>query len=137
MKALLAALLVGAVVLIVVEARRPPDLPRIANPCLERRLPAGGGEVQRLILVGLDRAACRLGTSRETLVLSAGGGAVPGGPRWNRQTVDRAVRAGLIGAIDEAARRGDIPSFARPLLEEIVRRVPIDLLVRGALALTG
>ena len=88
------------------------------------------------MLDGLDGAACRLGTSRERLVLGLAGDSsqrLPGG----RATTDAAVRAGLLRALDEAAGRGDVPVFLSPILRRVVRTAPIDELIRGAVSLRG
>ena len=135
-----AALLAAALLLIAVEVvrGRSSHPPRIANPCLPRVLPAVGGidgTVQQVVLAGLDGAACRLGTSREALVLSIAGSSAGGGPHWTRATVSTAVRAGLKGSLAEAARRGDVPSFAVPLLERVIEHAPVDALVSGAFRL--
>lgn len=132
---ILAALLVAGLLLIGVEAARTHEPPRIANPCLPRTLPevhALDGTVQRVVLAGLDRAACRLRTSREALVLSIARSSAGGGPRWTKATVATAVRAGLRGSLDEAARRGEVPGFAVPLVRSMIDKAPIDQLVSGA-----
>ena len=96
----LAALLAAALLLIGVEAvrARSNEPPRIANPCLPRTLPEVHGvdaTIQQIVLAGLDRAACRLHTSREALVLSLAGSSAGGGPRLTRSTVTTTVREGL------------------------------------------
>ena len=137
---IVAALIAAALLLIGVEVvrGRSSHPPRIANPCLPRVLPAVGGidgTVQQVVLAGLDGAACRLGTSREALVLSIAGSSAGGGPHWTRSTVSTAVRAGLKRSLAEAARRGDVPAFAVPLFESLIEHAPIDALVSGAFRL--
>jgi hypothetical protein len=111
----------------------------IADPCTQRAPFSGSGldaTVQRVVLDGLDGAACRLGTSRERLVLSLAGDSsqrLPSG----RATTDAAVRAGLLRALDEAASRGDVPVFLTPLLRRVVQTIPLDRLIRGAVSLQG
>ena len=111
----------------------------IADPCAQRAPFAGSGldaTVQRVVLDGLDGAACRLGTSRERLVLSLAGDSsqrLPGG----RATTEAAVRAGLLRSLDEAASRGDVPVLLTPLLRRVVQTVPLDQLIRGAVGLQG
>src|SRR5207247_7224659 len=76
----------------------------IANPCKERAPFPGHGidaTIQRVVLDGFDGAACRLRTSREQLVLSLRGGS----HRWNRRTIETALPAGLLRAVDDAERR--------------------------------
>jgi len=57
----------------IAEHELQPDPVEIADPCLEReRRSVGGieGVVEGIALEGLDRAACRFGSSREELVLA-------------------------------------------------------------------
>ena len=136
----LAALLAAAVILIGVELARTHDPPRIANPCLPRALPEVDGvdaTVQQIVLAGLDRAACRLHTSREALVLSLAGSSAGGGPRLTKTTVTTTVRQGLEGSLDEAARRDLVPSLVVPVLRRVIRVAPIDLVVSGGFELLG
>jgi hypothetical protein len=134
---ILAALLVGAVALLGVELGKgaltePP--PKLADPCLPRAGSSGGidATIQRIVLDGLDGAACRLHTTREEFVLSLGGNAPR---RWNEHTIEVALRAGLLRSVDEAERRGDIPGFAASLLRRFVERAPLDRLIRGGFSL--
>ena len=54
---------------------------------------------------------------------------------FNRQTVENALRAGMLAAIDRAEQRGDIPSFLAPLARQAVRSLRLEQLLRGALGL--
>jgi hypothetical protein len=135
----LALLLAAGVVLVGVELGKgaldePP--PKLADPCLPRHGRTGGidATIQRVVLDGLDGAACRLHTSREELVLAL---APQSGVRrrWDDHTIEVAVRAGLLRSIDAADRRGDLPGFVASLMRNVVRRAPIDVLVRGGLSL--
>ena len=84
-------------------------LPRLANPCTTRPGPPGGGingVVERLARSALDGAACELHTTREQLVLSFVPAAGTHRIRWSRQTIDRALRAGLARAAHTAAGNG-------------------------------
>lgn len=134
---ILAALLVGGVALLGVElgkgALSEPS-PKLADPCLPRAVRSGGidATIQRIVLDGLDGAACRLHTTREELVLSLGGDAPR---RWDEHTIEAALRAGLLRSVDEAERRGDIPGFLAPLLRRFVERAPLDRLIRGGFSL--
>jgi hypothetical protein len=135
----LVALLAAAVVLVLVElalgaAGHVP--PTIANPCRPRPAHGGGldAAVQRIVLDGLDGAACRLHTTREELVLSLGSG-TGFRRRWDRRTIEVALRAGLLRSVDEAERRGDLPGFLAPAVRRVVERAPLDRLVRGAIRL--
>jgi len=138
MKVVLALLLAG-VALIVVElglgALSEPT-PKIADPCRPREGRTGGFDatVQRIVLDGLDGAACRLHSSREELVLSVGGGSLA--PRhWDEHTIEVALRAGMLRAVDEAEQRGDVPGFLAPALRGLVRRLPLEQLIRGGVSL--
>lgn len=104
------------------------------NPCIDHRPERRGGgldaALQRIVLDGLDGAACELGTSREKLVLSFD----PqrrAAAEWTRDELEDAVRAGLLKAVDRAQERGDIGGVEARLLEELVRRAPLDWLVGG------
>ena len=140
MKAVLVALLLAGVALIGVElglgALDQPS-PKIANPCQPRAGRSGGIDttIQRIVLDGLDGAACRLHTTREELVLSIGGGSLA--PRqWDEHTVEAALRAGLLRSVDAAEQRGDVPSFLAPALRGLVERAPLDKLLRGGFSLS-
>src|SRR3954468_12427629 len=55
------------------------------------------GTLQRISLSAIDGGACRLGTSREELLLSLEPTSGFGGKvRWTRATLEDALRAGLI-----------------------------------------
>ena len=135
------ALLASAVVLVAVELGKgaldePP--PKLANPCHPRDGRTGGidATIQRIVLDGLDGAACRLHTTRERLVLSLGVGS--SSRPWNDRTLEAALRAGLLRAVDEADRRGDIPGFLVPTVRRLVETVPLAKLiqlVQGGLSL--
>jgi hypothetical protein len=110
--------------------------PKIANPCQPRAGRTGGIDttVQRIVLDGLDGAACRLHTTREELVLSIGGGSEA--PRhWDEHTIEVALRAGLLHSVDAAVQRGDVPSFLGPTLRGLVERLPLEKLIRGGISL--
>jgi hypothetical protein len=136
---ILAVLLVSVAVLVGVELGKGAlhePAPKLANPCHPRGGRTGGidATIQRIVLDGLDGAACRLHTTREELVLSF---APESGVRrrWDQHTIEVAVRAGLLRSLDEARRRGDLPGFAASILRELVKRAPIGQLVRGGLSL--
>jgi hypothetical protein len=139
-RVILLLLVLAAVVLVAVELEKGAvgyGSETVANPCQNRKFAGSGidATVQRVVLDGLDGAACRLGTSREALVLSLGRGSGFPHRHFDRQTVDNALRGGMLTAIDRAEQRGDIPSFLAPLLRQAVRSVPLDQLLRGALGL--
>lgn len=107
------------------------------DACRARASFSGGGvdaTVQRVVQDGLYGAACRLGTTREELVLSL----VPGAGetrRWDRKTIANAVRGGLVRALDEAQERGDVNALVAGLLRGAIERAPLDWLLGQGTAL--
>lgn len=115
---------------------------RSADPCAARvvRSVSSGiqGLTERLVLLGIDGAACRLGVTREALILTlAGGGSVT--------TAEvNAVRAGLLGAVTRMKADGSLPPAADlaneavdlsslpGFVKSIVKALP-DSVVNGAL----
>jgi hypothetical protein len=138
----LVALLLSGAALVGVELGKgalDEPAPKIANPCQPREGRTGGidATIQRIVLDGLDGAACRLHTSREELVLSLGGSGLGVTRRWDEHTIEVALRAGLLRSVDEAVQRGDVPSFLAPALRQLVESAPLDQLVRGGIGLLG
>ena len=138
----LVALLLSGAALVGVELGKgalDEPAPKIANPCQPREGRTGGidATIQRIVLDGLDGAACRLHTSREELVLSLGGSGLGVTRRWDKHTIEVALRAGLLRSVDEAVQRGDVPSFLAPALRQLVESAPLDQLVRGGIGLLG
>ncbi len=135
--AALAVLLVGAGALIAVEfSEGATDTGELAiqDPCEPRPPFPGEGidaTIQRIVLDGLDGAACELGTTREELVLSfeprSGVEPIP----WDDETIERAVRAGMLAAIDDAEERGSLNGFLATVVREIVERAPLQWLIDG------
>jgi hypothetical protein len=124
---ILAALLLAAAVLVGVEFAKGAahtGAVQLANPCQPRTF--RGDVVQRVVLAGLDHAACRLHVSREALVLSLGTTSKP---------KEAALRAGLLRAVDEAERRGEIPALLAAPIRELIRTAPINKLIRGGISL--
>jgi predicted MFS family arabinose efflux permease len=100
-----------------------------ADPCTAGPDPFPGGgfdaTLQRLVLSGLNGAACELGTSREELVLSLE-------PRsgvdieWDRDTIEDALRSGVIRAIEDADERDTIPGWIAWSMQQVVEHAPIS-----------
>lgn len=132
---ILALLFVAAAVLVGVEfamgAAHTGDV-HLADPCKPREF--RGDVVQRIVLDGLDGAACRLHVSREELVLSLGSGS-PFHRRWDKKTIEVAVRAGLLRSVDEAERRGEIPPLLAEPVRKLIRTAPLDKLISGGITL--
>ena len=135
----LVALLASGVALIAVELGKgalDEPAPKLASPCHPRGGRTGGidATIQRIVLDGLDGAACRLHTTREELVLSL----APGSGfqrRWDNHTIEVAVRAGLLRSLTEAEARGDVPGFLDPVLRRLIEHAPLDQLIRGGIDL--
>ena len=134
-----AGLLAAAVVFLAVELGMGAwgfgEVKRV-DPCTATTPSLGGGfdaALQRIVLDGLNGAACRLHTTREELVESLGSGS----SRWSDEQVQQAVRIGLVQAIDEAERRGDVPGIVAPLLREAAKHAPIKFLIENGTSLTG
>jgi hypothetical protein len=132
----LAALGVAAAVLIGLElANGALDYgeAEVADPCVAREpFPGEGFEatIQRIVLDGLDGAACELNTTREELVLSVDP-ELGRDVEWDRETLERAVRAGLLESIAEAEARDSIGGLEATLMREVVERAPLDWLIQG------
>jgi hypothetical protein len=111
-KGVIAALAAGALVLIVLElalGATSYGRPHLADPCTASPGPAAGGaeaQVQRFARATLDGAACELHTTREQLVLSFVPGLQTQRIRWDRQTIDRALKAGVVRAAHATAGSG-------------------------------
>jgi hypothetical protein len=132
------ALIVAAVAVVIAEVgdSATRSSVQIANPCKPRAPFPGHGidaTIQRVVLDGLDGAACRLHTTRERLVLSLRGSS--GSRRWSRQTIETALRAGMLRSLAEADRRGDIPGFLVPIARRVIETVPIQKLIQGGISL--
>ena len=130
----------AAAVLIVIElANGALDYgePAVADPCMPREAFPGEGfqaSVQRIVLDGLDGAACELNTTREELVLSLDP-ELGRDVEWDRETLERAVRSGLLESIDDAEARESIGGLEARIMREVVERAPIDWLIHGGTSL--
>lgn len=106
---------------------------KVQNPCKPRPWRETEGLAQlaeQFSLSALDGAACKLGVSRETLARAL---ATPASrERFARRyglsdaDVARAVRAGLLRAVDEAERAGALSPLLAAPLRATLRRIPID-----------
>ena len=104
----LAAALVGGVLGVQLANGGGDFVPaRSSNPCAVRDVtsvsPGIEGLGERVVLLGLDGAACRLGMTREALILQL---ATPG-TRSNAEI--NALRAGLLGAVNKMKAAGTLP----------------------------
>jgi len=106
------------------------------DPCTATTPSLGSGfdaALQRIVLDGLNGAACLLHTTREQLVEAFGSK----NGRWSDEQIQAAVRVGLVGAIDRAEHRGEIPGIVAPLLREVAKHAPIKFLMQNGSSLTG
>ncbi len=115
----------------------------VADPCASRAVPAapeGAAEAsavaQHIVLVGLDRTACRLGTSREALALAL---VDPDGVEELLVTEDRtseeistALQEGVGEAVADATAAGVVDEALSTFLTGAVDVMPVDQLVRWA-----
>jgi MFS family permease len=92
--------------------------------------------VQRVAYGALNGAACELGMSRERFVLALAGQPGFDTVRWDSPTVERAVRAGVERAVDDADTRGDLPGWLARLVGATVSRMPIGKILE-VLGITG
>jgi hypothetical protein len=116
---------------------------QLANPCSPRPSPPASGTsgtIQRVVLNGLDGAACHLGVSRERLVVGLasddGRRRIFGSGSTADNRVEEAVRSALRRAIDDAARRGEVSGLELTLLRAATDHLPIAELMRGIQAIS-
>jgi hypothetical protein len=138
--AILTVLLVCSLALVMVELTNGAAgavSPAIARPCEARQPFEGQGldaTVQRVVLEGLDGAACKLGITREQLVLSLSPASQRKRPS-NRHKIEVAVRESLLHAVDAESQQGRIPALLVPLLHRLVRSTPFEKLIQGSISL--
>ena len=142
--AALACALVGAYVALGGTSYEPSP---VANPCAPRpaREAQGTGErIEVVLLAAADRTACRLGVSREELVLALRSvddlDALARKEGKSRDELEKALRAGLVGAVDEGQNQGLIGDTTASGLRFAADHFPLGLLLsllRGASSLLG
>ncbi len=102
----------------------------LVDPCTAPPSPYDGGgidgAVQRIALGGLNGAACELGVGREELVLSLDPNAGVAGINWDHDTIDDAVKAGTLRAIDDAHDRGTLPGWAASAIKAVAEHAPVS-----------
>jgi len=114
---------------------------KAADPCTPRdwREPKGVQAVaEQIVLSGIDGAACKLGVSREDVVLAFGSRAAL--ERFSREHgvtptgLERLVRTGIDRAITDAVEAGVLNPSVAQLIRGLASRIPvgdvIDLLDR-------
>ena len=124
-----AALLVGVYLALGGASYAPA---KVANPCAQRELrnPHGLGEVaQQIVLSALDGAACKLGVTREDIVLAFANrkslSAFAREHQISEKDLEESLRAGLLRAIDDAENADQLTQPVAGLLRGVVRRIPI------------
>jgi hypothetical protein len=105
----------------------------VRDPCDPRQWRSPGNleqAAEQFTLSALDGAACELQVSRETLARAL---ATPESRRrFGRRygvgdaELERAVRAGLVRAIDDAEDAGALSPLVAVPLREVAQRVPVD-----------
>jgi hypothetical protein len=88
--------------------------------------------IQRIALSALSGAACELGTTREELVLSLSPRTGDRYGSWSDEELERALRAGLVRAVDDARARGELGSVEARVLRELAERAPVALILEAA-----
>ncbi len=103
------------------------------DPCKSRpwRNPEGLAQIaEQFSLSALDGAACKLGVSRETLAqaLASPEARERFAQRYNLSDaqIARAVRAGLLRAVDDAERAGALSSLVAGPLRETLRSIDLE-----------
>jgi len=103
---------------------------RPTSPCQVRDVTSVStgldGITERVVLLGLDRAACRLGTTREALVLQL----AQSGQHSDAEIA--ALRAGLLAAVDRMEADGTLPP-ASDLVDEAVSRSNLNGFLKVAI----
>lgn len=106
---------------------------KVQNPCEHRpwRNPQGIEEIaEQFSLSALDGAACQLGVTRERLARALA--TAQSRERFMRQygigdaQLARAVRAGLLRAVDDAEEAGALSPFIAEPLRTALQRIPLD-----------
>lgn len=95
----------------------------IADPCQARDKPAAEGlseTLEGIALTAVDGVACKLGVSREDLVLALRSeealSALSDREGIDRGELEQAISEGLIKAVDDADEAGALPSFIAPFV---------------------
>jgi MFS family permease len=111
----------------------------VANPCVTRKWrnsSSASGVAQQIVLSALDGSACKLGVSRETLVLAMRSTAAlhefAVAHHLKDAEVASAVRDGLKRAVSDAEQAGALNSIEAFLLRAGIDRLPVGSLL-GAL----
>lgn len=103
---------------------------RAASPCAARPVTSVSTGIEalgeRLVLLGLDGAACRLGVTREELTLQLAQSRTPTNAQIN------AIRAGLLDAVDRMKTDGTLPR-ASELTDEALDSADLNSFLKFAI----
>jgi hypothetical protein len=116
----------------------------VADPCEERALrdPDGVAEtIEFIALSAVDNVACELEVSREDLVLALRSEeafqAFSDEHGIEQEEAERAVRDGLVQAVDEADEEGALPGLLVPFVRKAAESVPPWLVLEALERLGG
>jgi hypothetical protein len=108
----------------------------VANPCLPRATPPATGTDERLehvVLAAADTAACRLGVSREDVVLALRSvddlDSLAARSGHSRGELEQALRDGLVRAVAQAQSEGLIGGSTAGALRFAAQHLPLGLLL--------
>jgi hypothetical protein len=103
----------------------------VADPCEARERPDADGlgeTIELIALAAVDGVACELGVSREDLVLAVRSedalAAFSEEQGIERVELERAIRDGLVQAVDDADEAGALPGFLAPVVRRAAESVP-------------
>jgi hypothetical protein len=102
---------------------------RPADPCATRTVTSQAAGIdglsERLVLLGIDGAACQLGVSREALILQLA-------DSGTRSTAELdALRSGLLGAVTQTKEDGTLPQ-ASELVDDILDGADLNGFLKAA-----
>lgn len=110
----------------------------VADPCRPRpieQLRERERTAERLALSALDGAACRLRVTREELTLALATPETRAAFARTRhvgdEQIEAALRAGLERAVRDAERVGAVSAIEAALLGEVIKRVPVRLVIEA------
>jgi hypothetical protein len=116
----------------------------VADPCEPRpveQLEAREGLLQSIALSALDGAACTLQVPREDLVLALADpeerARFAAEHQIDDETVENALRAGLVRAVEDAAATGELSELEETVLLEAAERVPVATVIDALETATG
>ena len=134
-RAVIALLASAALLLLAVElalGARDYGEVTLGAPCQQHALFEQGGldgTVQRIVLEGIDGAACKLGTTRERLLLSLSPSSEGRFGSFSSDRIETAVRESLVAAVTRPSAAATSTASRRACLREVAERAPLDVVV--------